>query len=49
VSLGLSYSLTDDDVFAFLNELPELTSVGLQYYLVCSRAPIQLLHLDGHH
>ncbi|KIM89934.1 hypothetical protein PILCRDRAFT_812717 [Piloderma croceum F 1598] len=33
VSLGLSYSLTDDDVFAFLNELPELTSVELQYYL----------------
>lgn len=33
ITLGLSYSLTDDDVFSFLGELPELTSVKLQYYL----------------
>ncbi|EMD32726.1 hypothetical protein CERSUDRAFT_118467 [Gelatoporia subvermispora B] len=31
--LGLSYSLTDDDVFAFLNQLPRLTTLELRYYL----------------
>ena len=36
ITLGLSYSLTHDDVFSFLGELPKLTSVQLQYYLVCS-------------
>lgn len=34
ITLGLSYSLTHDDIFSFLGELPELTSVELQYYLV---------------
>lgn len=34
ISLGLSYSLTDDDVFSFLAQLPELRTVELQYYPV---------------
>ncbi|KII84036.1 hypothetical protein PLICRDRAFT_366539 [Plicaturopsis crispa FD-325 SS-3] len=32
-TLGLSYSLSDDDVFDFLDQLPELRSVSLHYYL----------------
>ncbi|KAF4588623.1 hypothetical protein EYR40_010176 [Pleurotus pulmonarius] len=32
-SLGLSYSLADVDVFHFLDHLPSLTHVQLQYYL----------------
>ncbi|OCH86234.1 hypothetical protein OBBRIDRAFT_855495 [Obba rivulosa] len=31
--LGLSYSLTDNDVFAFLNQLPRLSALELRYYL----------------
>lgn len=33
ISLGLSYSLTDEDVYLFLAELPTLTAVELRYYL----------------
>ncbi|KAL0952780.1 hypothetical protein HGRIS_007005 [Hohenbuehelia grisea] len=33
VSLGLSYSLADADVFAFLAQLPQVEEVELQYYL----------------
>jgi hypothetical protein len=36
LSLGLSYSLTHDDVFAALLELPELTYLRLRYYHVRS-------------
>ncbi|KAJ3565671.1 hypothetical protein NP233_g7486 [Leucocoprinus birnbaumii] len=32
LSLGLSYSLTDEDVFSFLHQLPELRNVELRYY-----------------
>ncbi|KAI0640962.1 hypothetical protein C8Q79DRAFT_1004016 [Trametes meyenii] len=31
--LGLSYSLTDDDIFAFWEELPSLHTVSFRYYL----------------
>ncbi len=34
-ALGLSYSLTDDDVFAFWTSLPHLRSLDFRYYLVC--------------
>jgi hypothetical protein len=34
LSLGLSYSLTDEDVFTFLGQLPYLESLDLFYYLV---------------
>ena len=34
LSLGLSYSLTDEDVFTFLGQLPHLESLDLTYYLV---------------
>ncbi len=34
-ALGLSYSLTDDDVFNFWTSLPHLTSLEFRYYLVC--------------
>ncbi|KAL6307344.1 hypothetical protein BKA93DRAFT_816002 [Sparassis latifolia] len=40
-SLGLSYSLTDDDVFSFLNQLPNLRTLELRYYLQL-RAPSAL-------
>ena len=33
-ALGLSYSLTDDDVFAFCEDLPSLRALELRYYLV---------------
>ncbi|KAF8064214.1 hypothetical protein FPV67DRAFT_1654305 [Lyophyllum atratum] len=33
VTLGLSYSLTDEDVFSFLAQLPHLERLQLQYYL----------------
>ena len=33
-ALGLSYSLTDDDVFAFCEDLPSLEILELRYYLV---------------
>ncbi|KAG6829234.1 hypothetical protein H0H92_005236 [Tricholoma furcatifolium] len=32
LTLGLSYSLTDEDVFSFLAQLPLLESLRLQYY-----------------
>jgi hypothetical protein len=32
-TLGLSYSLTDDDVFSFIAQLPHLEWLHLQYYL----------------
>ncbi|KAH8093137.1 hypothetical protein BXZ70DRAFT_441460 [Cristinia sonorae] len=31
--IGLSYSLTHDDIFAFLNELPQIRSLDVRYYL----------------
>lgn len=34
LGLGLSYSLTDEDVFAFLHQLPTLKEVELRYYWV---------------
>lgn len=34
ISLGLSYSLTDEDVFTFLHQLPNLKGVELTYYWV---------------
>ena len=34
-TLGLSYSLTHQDVFDFLEKLPNLRELDLQYYLVC--------------
>ncbi|KAJ7041145.1 hypothetical protein C8F04DRAFT_947579 [Mycena alexandri] len=34
-SLGLSYSLTDDDLFSFLAQLPCLEKVQFRYYLAC--------------
>ena len=33
-ALGLSYSLTDDDVFTFWADLPRLQSLEFRYYLV---------------
>ncbi|KAK0463037.1 uncharacterized protein EV420DRAFT_1761372 [Desarmillaria tabescens] len=39
-SLGLSYSLTDEDVFSFLSQLLQLRSVALQYYLQLRRSPV---------
>ncbi|KAJ7065036.1 hypothetical protein C8F01DRAFT_1129199, partial [Mycena amicta] len=33
ISLGLSYSITDDDLFDFLGQLPNLKSAQLQHYL----------------
>ncbi|KAF7325658.1 hypothetical protein MKEN_00415700 [Mycena kentingensis (nom. inval.)] len=33
ISLGLSYSLTDDDLFDFLGQLPCLESAQIQHYL----------------
>lgn len=35
MSLGLSYSLMDEDVFVFLRNLRELQSIELNYYWVC--------------
>jgi hypothetical protein len=34
-SFGLSYSITDDDLFDFLGQLPCLETVQLQHYLAC--------------
>ena len=34
ISLGLSYSITDDDLFDFLGQLESLESAQLQHYLV---------------
>lgn len=34
ISIGLSYSLADEDVFAFLHRLPKLEKVELRYYWV---------------
>ena len=34
-TLGLSYSLTNDDIFTFLNELTQLQDLQLYYYIVC--------------
>jgi len=43
-TLGLSYSLTDEDVFLFLARLPELEAVQLRYYLqLCTPARIPAL------
>ncbi|KAK0189778.1 hypothetical protein F5146DRAFT_1139243 [Armillaria mellea] len=39
-SLGLSYSLTDEDVFSFLSQLPQLRAVTLQYYLQLRPSPV---------
>ncbi|KAK0478760.1 hypothetical protein IW261DRAFT_185830 [Armillaria novae-zelandiae] len=39
-SLGLSYSLTNEDVFSFLSQLPQLRSVTLQYYLQLRPSPV---------
>ncbi|KAK0236789.1 hypothetical protein EDD85DRAFT_587324 [Armillaria nabsnona] len=39
-SHGLSYSLTDEDVFSFLSQLPQLRSVTLQYYLQLRPSPV---------
>ena len=35
LTLGLSYSLTNDDIFSFLGELPNLKWLQLHYYWVC--------------
>lgn len=35
LELGLSYSLTNDDLFSSLNELPSLQHLELHYYIVC--------------
>ncbi|OBZ74886.1 hypothetical protein A0H81_05149 [Grifola frondosa] len=32
-ALGLSYSITDEDIFSFLSELPNLSSLTYRYYL----------------
>jgi len=34
-TLGLSYSLTNDDVFTFLGQLKYLKTLQLRYYWVC--------------
>jgi len=34
LSLGLSYSLTHDDTFQFLNNFPQLEELELRYYWV---------------
>ncbi|TFK88123.1 hypothetical protein K466DRAFT_489557 [Polyporus arcularius HHB13444] len=52
-ALGLSYSLTDDDVFAFWTSLPHLTSLEFRYYLqlrpsIIPRLP-NLRHLTVHY
>ncbi|KAK0213514.1 hypothetical protein IW262DRAFT_311297 [Armillaria fumosa] len=39
-SLGLSYSLTNEDVFSFLSQLRQLRSVTLQYYLQLRPSPV---------
>ena len=36
--LGLSYSLTDDDVFSFWEGLPSLRTLEFRYYLVSAHA-----------
>ncbi|KAF8149464.1 hypothetical protein B0H34DRAFT_802453 [Crassisporium funariophilum] len=36
LTLGLSYSLTDEDVLTCLADLPELKSVQLRYYWACA-------------
>ncbi|KAI0683671.1 hypothetical protein C8T65DRAFT_235312 [Cerioporus squamosus] len=41
-ALGLSYSLTDDDVFNFCSQLPHLRSLELRYYLVSPHILAQL-------
>jgi len=33
-SLGLSYSITDEDIFTFLSQLPNLEGLRLRYYWV---------------
>jgi hypothetical protein len=33
LTLGLSYSLTNDDVFSFVAQLPQLEWLQLRYYL----------------
>ncbi|TFK52830.1 hypothetical protein OE88DRAFT_1307590 [Heliocybe sulcata] len=35
LELGISYSLTDTNIFTALNELPQLQELTLAYYLVC--------------
>jgi len=39
ITLGLSYSLADEDVFSALGQLPHLESVGIQYYLQLKALP----------
>lgn len=39
-SHGLSYSLTDEDVFSFLSQLPRLQFLTLQYYLQLRPSPV---------
>ncbi|KZT05087.1 uncharacterized protein LAESUDRAFT_656763 [Laetiporus sulphureus 93-53] len=39
LSLGLSYSLTDFDVFTFLEEMTSLVSLDLRYYLQLRQPP----------
>ncbi|KAF8968746.1 hypothetical protein BDZ97DRAFT_1797828 [Flammula alnicola] len=40
-TLGLSYSLTDDDVFTFLGNLPHLERLNLRYYWQLKHPPRQ--------
>jgi hypothetical protein len=44
-SLGLSYSLTSNDVFPFLGELVDLETLELRYHLVCLLPIYHNLHI----
>jgi len=46
-SLGLSYSLTNDDVFDFLSKLPNLREIRLQYYWVGSFLVKRIINSSG--
>jgi hypothetical protein len=43
LSLGLSYSLTHDDTFQFLNKFPQLEELELRYYWVSAMPHVKLL------
>jgi hypothetical protein len=46
-SLGLSYSLTSNDIFSFLGELVDLETLELRYHLVCLLLICHNLHIQA--
>lgn len=49
LTLGLSYSLTDENVFACVADLPALTVLKMRYYMVRPAHPSPLLWRKYHH